>query len=156
MQLNGCTSKGWNVDTTETVVKRDIWIAAPIEQVWQAVTNAETIMKWWGDTWVIHTLKVGGAVEFGRPGDMIQATIAVLDPPRQFSIHWPPQPGYQATNAYTIFDLAEANGGTHITVTETGYEALSGEERQKRLERTGEGYTKVLANLKALVEEMKE
>jgi hypothetical protein len=99
---------------------------------------------------------VGGGIEFGRPGDMIHATIAVLDPPRQFSIHWPPQPNYQAANAYTIFDLADENGGTRITVTETGYEALSGAERQERLNRTGQGYTMVLANLKAYVEGIKE
>jgi hypothetical protein len=78
----------------------------------------------------------------------------VLNPPRQFSIHWPPQPNYQATNAYTIFDLAEENGGTRITVTETGYEALSGEARQQRMERSGQGYTMVMANLKAYVERL--
>ena len=140
------------MNAAETVVKRDIWIAAPRERVWQAVTNAEMIMKWWGDTWIINALKVGGGIEFGRPGDMIHATIAVLDPPRQFSIHWPWQEQYQAENAYTIFDLAEENNGTRVTVTETGYEALSGEERQERLNRTGQGYTTVLANLKAYVD----
>jgi uncharacterized protein YndB with AHSA1/START domain len=142
------------MDIAESVVKRDIWIAAPREQVWQAITKAETIMKWWGDTWIINALQVGGGIEFGRPGDMIHATIAVLDPPRQFSIHWPPQPNYQAENAYTIFDLAEENNGTRITVTETGYEALSGEARQQRMERSGQGYTMVMANLKAYVERL--
>ncbi|MEO8611095.1 MAG: SRPBCC domain-containing protein [Chloroflexota bacterium] len=140
------------MDAEETVVKRDIWIAAPRERVWGAITNAETIMQWWGDTWIIPKLEVGGGIKFGRPGSMIQATIAVLDPPRQFSIHWPPQPNYQAENAYTIFDLAEENGGTRVTVSETGYEALSGAERQERLNRTGSGYTMVLANLKSYVE----
>jgi uncharacterized protein YndB with AHSA1/START domain len=144
--------KDQGMDSSETVVKRDIWIAAPRERVWGAITNAETIMKWWGDTWIIDTLEVGGKVEFGQPGDMIHATIAVLDPPRQFSIHWPPQPHYQAENAYTIFDLAEENNGTRLTVTETGYEALSGSERQERMNRTGSGYTMVLANLKSYVE----
>lgn len=140
------------MSTADTTVTRDIWINAPRERVWGAITNADTIMKWWGDTWVIHRLEVGGLIEFGRPGDMLNATIAVLDPPRQFSIHWPSQPNYQAANAYTIFDLAEENGGTRITVTETGYEALSGAERQERMDSTGSGYTKVLANLKAYVE----
>jgi uncharacterized protein YndB with AHSA1/START domain len=140
------------MNAAEPVVRRDIWIAAPIERVWGAVTNAEQIMKWWGDTWIIHTLKVGGTIEFGRTGDMLQATIAVLDPPRQFSIHWPSQPNYQAENAYTIFDLAEENGGTLLTVTETGYEALSSAERQERMDRTGQGYTAVLANLKVYLE----
>ena len=143
------------MNAAETVVKRDIWIAAPRERVWQAVTNAEMIMKWWGDTWIINALKVGGGIEFGRPGDMIHATIAALDPPRQFSIHWPPPPNYQATNAYTIFDLTDENNGTRVTVTETGYEALSGEERQERLNCTGQGYNTVLANLKAYVEGLK-
>ncbi|MBZ0288535.1 MAG: SRPBCC domain-containing protein [Anaerolineae bacterium] len=140
------------MDTAEPVVRRDIWIAAPVERVWGAVTNPEQIMKWWGDIWIIHVLEVGGIIEFGRPGDMIHATIAALDPPRRFSIHWPSQPNYPAENAYTIFDLAEANGGTLLTVTETGYEALSGAERQERMDRTGRGYTTVLANLKAYLE----
>jgi uncharacterized protein YndB with AHSA1/START domain len=140
------------MSTGDTTVTRDIWINAPRELVWGAITNADTIMKWWGDTWIIHRLEVGGKIEFGQPGDMLNATIAVLDPPRQFSIHWPSQPNYQADNAYTIFDLAEENGGTRITVTETGYETLSGAERQERMDRTGNGYTMVLANLKAYIE----
>ena len=140
------------MDSRGVVVKTDIWIDAPPERVWQAITNHDQIMKWWGDTWIIPELKVGGGVEFGRPGDMIHATIAVLDPPHQFSIHWPSLPDHPSDNVYTIYDLKPENGGTLLIVTETGYESLLEDERQQRMERTKLGYIKVLENLKAYIE----
>jgi uncharacterized protein YndB with AHSA1/START domain len=134
------------------VVERTIWIGVPRERVWQAITNSEQLQQWWGDYWEITALQVGATVKFGEPDDFMLASIQVLDAPRQFTILWPPQPQYHSIEMTTTFMLEEENGGTRVTVTETGFEALPDDIRQQRIDKTGEGYSTVLASLKALLE----
>jgi len=52
----------------------------------------------------------------------------------------------------TTYRLEEENGGTRVTVTETGFEALPDDIRQKRFDSTAQGYETVLADLKVYVE----
>ncbi|MCI0712777.1 MAG: SRPBCC domain-containing protein [Chloroflexi bacterium] len=136
-------------------VKRTIWINAPRERVWQAITDANQIMKWWGggDHWEIDELKVGGTIKFGDPADLMLATIAVLDPPREFRLRWPPQEQYHNLEMFTTYVLETENGGTRVTVSETGFEGLPADVRQKRYESTMSGYESVLAGLKKYIEE---
>jgi uncharacterized protein YndB with AHSA1/START domain len=134
------------------VVERTIWIGVPRERVWQAITNSEQLQQWWGDYWEITALQVGATVKFGEPDDFMLASIQVLDAPRQFTILWPPQPQYHSIEMTTTFMLEEENGGTRVTVTETGFEALPDDIRQQRIDKTGEDYSTVLASLKALLE----
>lgn len=133
-------------------VEKDIWIDAPIARVWQAVTSDVELMKWWGDTWEIPRLELGAELKFGEPGEMMSANIERLDPPREFVIRWPPQEAYHNIEMLTIFELEEENGGTRLKVTETGFEALAEDIRQKRYESTAKGYETVLGSLKAFVE----
>jgi uncharacterized protein YndB with AHSA1/START domain len=133
-------------------VERSIWIDAPRERVWQAITTSEQIRQWWGDYWEISSLQVGATVKFGDAADPMLATVAVAEAPREFSIQWPPQEQYHHIEIFTTFLLAEENGGTRVTVTETGFEALPEDIRQKRYDSTAQGYETVLADLKAFVE----
>ena len=135
-------------------VERRIWIDAPRERVWQAITTAEEIRQWWGgdDHWEFSALEIGGVIKFGDPADLMIATIAVLDPPHEFRIEWPPQEQYHSIPIYTTYVLIEENGGTGVTVSETGFEALPDDIRQKRFDSTAQGYETVLAGLKAFVE----
>lgn len=134
-------------------VERSIWINAPIQRVWEAITQVEQLRQWWGgDYWEISALEVGATIKFGDPNDLMLAEVAVAEPPHQFSIHWPPQPQYHQLNMVTHYMLSEENGGTRVTVTETGYEALPDDIRQQRYDSSTKGYTTVLASLKTYVE----
>lgn len=138
-------------------VERSIWINASRERVWRAITETEQIRQWWGnDYWNIATLEVGATVEFGEADNPMYATIAVLDPPREFSLQWPPQPQYHSIDVYTTFHLEEENGGTRVTVIETGFEALPESIRQERFESTLRGYETVLTDLKTHVERQRQ
>lgn len=134
-------------------VERSIWIKAPRERVWQAITTTEGLRQWWGhDYWEIEALEVGGIVKFGDPADLMTATIDVLDPPRKFSMQWPPKEQYYSIASTTTYVLEEENGGTRVTVTETGLDALPDDIRQERFDKTVQGYDTVLASLKEYVE----
>jgi uncharacterized protein YndB with AHSA1/START domain len=136
----------------EGKVERSIWINAPRERVWRAITDASQIMKWWEDYWSIPDLTVGATILFGAEDDSMTATIAVLDPPREFVMEWPPQEGYHNVAMTIRYVLLDEKGGTRITVTEEGFEALPDDIRQQRIDSTGQGYTTVLGNLKTYLE----
>lgn len=134
-------------------VERTIWINAPRERVWKAITTPEQINHWWGgDHWEFSALEVGGIVKFGDPDDLMTARIETLEPPHRFTIQWPPQEQYHSIIMYTLYLLTEENGGTRVTVRETGFEALPDDVRQKRFDSTSQGYATVLAGLKEYVE----
>jgi len=138
----------------KSIIEHNIWINAPRDQVWRAITESEQIQKWWDDYWDIPVLQVGGTIKFGTQDDPMFATIAVLDMPREFVIQWPPQPQYHSISMQTRYLLEEENGGTRVTVSETGFEGLPDDIRQKPLDSTAKGYITVMENLKAYLEGM--
>jgi uncharacterized protein (TIGR02246 family) len=138
-------------------VERTIWIAAPRERAWRAVTEPEQLNRWYATYyhWHIPALQVGATVKFYNKDDetdMQLATIEVVDPPRQFTLRWQPDREYPAMTLVTTFRLKEENGGTSVTISESGYEAMPAEARQRWLEAVGQGYSMSVENLKAHVE----
>lgn len=133
-------------------VVRTIWINAPEERVWQAVTNAEQLSRWYapGSPWEIPELKEGATLYFhhspnehhsGTEVVTMAATIETLDPPRRFAMRWVDEP-----TMLTSFILASENGGTRVTISETGYET------KEQAFQTEEGYAMSLENLQAHIE----
>jgi uncharacterized protein YndB with AHSA1/START domain len=141
-------------------VERSIWIDAPRERAWRAVTEVEHLDKWYATccNWEIPTLQLGTTVKFfhkekdsGAPDTLI-ATIDVLDPPRQFTLRWLPDKTNPALLLITSFLLEEEQGGTRVTIHESGYDAVPADERDDWMDATCTGYAGSLENLKALLE----
>jgi uncharacterized protein YndB with AHSA1/START domain len=136
-------------------VERTIWIATTRERAWQAVTDPVQLSKWYATNfkWEIPALEIGATVKFhNSETDIPVATIQVLDPPRQFSLRWEPDASFADVILITTILLTEENGGTRVTLIESGYEAVPENERQQWLDRSGEGYSMSVQNLKALLE----
>jgi uncharacterized protein YndB with AHSA1/START domain len=134
-------------------VERSIWIAAPRERVWQAVTEPAHLEQWYavGCPWEIPALEAGATVKFHNTStEILSASIEVVDPPCQLTLRWAPEP--DGTLIVTSFLLANENGGTRMTVTESGYDSMPEGERHKRADETGAGYAMSIENLKAYVE----
>lgn len=137
-------------------VERSIWINSTPERVWNAVTDPHQLSQWYATNyaWEIPVLAVGARVTFHNgPDDALNATIDTLDRPRQFSVRWDPiqEPPHKVT-LVTHFLITAENDGVRVTIRETGYEALSPDERRAWMEATGGGYSMSVENLKALVE----
>jgi uncharacterized protein YndB with AHSA1/START domain len=131
-------------------VERSIWIDASMQRAWRAVTEAEQLSKWYATNydWEIPKLAVGATVKFHNSDtEILLATIEVLDPPYEFVLRWHMEP-----EMITTFLLKEVNGGTQVTIHETGYELMSSEERDPWFEQAGAGYTMSMENLKAHLE----
>lgn len=127
-------------------LQRSVWINAPREKVWQAVTDPEKIAQWFAP----------GAA-FSQKGDRIcvqmgdreveVAVVETVDPPRQITTRHLPD-----RRLSTTYLLEEENGGTRFTVIESGLETLDAEARQKHLNQNGAGWELALANLRVVVE----
>jgi uncharacterized protein YndB with AHSA1/START domain len=134
-------------------VERSIWIAAPRERVWQAITDPQQLDKWYAThfKWEIPTLHVGAQVTFyNSDTDILHATIEVLDPLHEWRLRW--DPVEQGVVLVTTFLLEEENGGTRATITETGYGSLPEDQRRQWIDSIDSGYTMSMENLKAHVE----
>jgi uncharacterized protein YndB with AHSA1/START domain len=140
---------------TQVAIKHSVWIKTSPERAWQAVTQPKQLEQWYapGCPWEIPALKVGETVKFYNTDTDIQlATIEVVDPLRQFTLRWQPDPLYPATALVNAYWFEEQNGGTHVTITQAGYESLPNAIRQQRVAEDDGAYAAVVASLKAYLE----
>jgi uncharacterized protein YndB with AHSA1/START domain len=137
------------------MIKRDIWIAASRERTWSAITEPNHLEQWYapGCPWEIPSLEVGTIVKFYNTDTDIQfATIDIADHLHQLTLRWQIDPTDSTITLVNTFLLAEENGGTHITVTQTGYESLSDDIRQEQINQDMEAYSAIIQSLKSYLE----
>src|SRR5256885_7150623 len=65
-----------------------ITINAIPAQVFEALTNAERLVEWWGDD-VRVDAQIGGGDEATLPNRRLEATITTIEGPRKLSFAWP-------------------------------------------------------------------
>ena len=136
-------------------LEHQVWIAAPRERAWNAITQTEHIKQWWGaDGYAeITDLTPDAAIKFGTGDRMIFATIRLVNPPHEFVYEWPPHPRYFSVPFVTRYILDEENGGTRVTFSESGFEAWPDDEVcRARFDRISGEFRMVLENLKAYLE----
>lgn len=132
---------------TDLTVARSLWIDAPRERVWRAITDPDQIARWLLPPALGAQLvrDEGGALALSLgPMQMALAAFETLDPPRRAISR--SLPDGLLTTTYT---LAEERGGTLVTVTLSGFAALPPEARAERMLPAGAGWEKGLQNLSA-------
>ena len=137
-------------------VKSSIWIAAPRERVWRAVTEPEQIGRWFspGMQWHSTALEVGAKLFVVNPetgAEMYVQIIELVDPPHQIAMR--SEPELPETPRVITWTLDEENGGTRVTVTETGFDLMPENVRRQRMEQDAMGFDMLLENLKAHAED---
>ena len=137
-------------------IEREVVIDAPVNRVWQLVTEAEHLGRWFGDAGGEVDLRPGGAMElrwteYGSSRGRIEA----VEPPRLFAFRWAPfkDPGgadpTDGNSTRVEFTLSEEGQGTRLRVVESGFETLatSEEQRRKNLDGNTEGWQMELGEL---------
>lgn len=147
---------GYRRETAERfAVERSIWIAAPRERVWQAMTDPAQMEQWFspGTPWQLTALEVGGRLFAPDPAtgeERYTQTITVSEPPHRFALRTMPAPsGAVEVTSYT---LTEERGGTRLTVTNAGFQLLPAEARWSAMEQNAAGFGMMLQNVRAFVE----
>lgn len=147
---------GYRRETKEKLaVERSIWIKAPQEKVWHAITDPEQVEKWFspGTKWQGTGPKVGGRFYVLNPetgAEMYTQVIEVVDPPRRFVTRALAEAGN--VPAVSTWTLTEENGGTRLTLVYSGFELMPDDGRHDPMEQNAFGFGMMLANVKACIE----
>lgn len=126
----------------KVVIERSVIIAADREQVWRAITTPEYLEQWF-ESIRFERLAEGEALTFAWGG---KGSIAIVEPMERFGFRWQIAPPHPA-QTLVIFALEAAPGGTRISVTEQGFEALPEEVRAARLGENTRGWEHMLKSL---------
>ena len=105
-------------------IERAIVVAAAIEAVWAALTEAAQVASWFGDVAEID-LVPGGRARFGwsDSNSVVEAVIEVVERPHRFSYRWAVDsetPVEDGPSTLVEFTLEPQANGTRVTVVETG------------------------------------
>jgi uncharacterized protein YndB with AHSA1/START domain len=141
---------------TDDRIERDVIIEAPVERVWELITQAEHLGAWFGDAGADVDLRVGGELElrwdeYGASRGRIER----LEEPSAFSFRWAPfkDPGgaepADGNSTLVEFTLVAEGDGTRLTVVETGFASLdtSLEQRAENHRGNTEGWQLELGEL---------
>jgi uncharacterized protein YndB with AHSA1/START domain len=143
-------------------IDKTIDIAAPIDRVWQALTDHEEFGTWFRVK--LDQPFASGAASTGQmtvPGyEHIRwnATVERMEALSLFSYRWhpyalDPDVDYSAEPTTLVeFRLEPAGEGTRLTVSETGFEALPARRQPDALRMNERGWGAQMQNAKAYVE----
>jgi uncharacterized protein YndB with AHSA1/START domain len=136
-------------------IERTIWIDAPRERVWAAITDPAQVEQWFSPGTKWETVGEGPGMrlfvrnkETGE--EMYTQVTEVFDPPHRLvsvSVATPPDTPHE-----TSWVLEEENGGTRLTMTYSGFEGMSEDQRATFMTNAGMGFTLMLGNIKACIE----
>ena len=117
-------------------IEREIVIAAPVERVWQIITEAPHIAGWFSETAEVD-LRVGGRLVLGwKEHGTYLATVERLEPPAVFAFRGAYQPDTEpapGNSTVVEFTLTPEGDRTRLRVMESGFSTLdmSTEEQDK-------------------------
>lgn len=151
--------------TTPTKVYR-IHIKAPVQKVWDAITQPEWSVKYGYMAPVSYDLSPGGAYKalpsedmlaYGAPdGPIIEGEVLECEPPhllrQSYKMLWDNEAAVEPTTTVT-WNLCESEGVTILTVTHEGAQSprhLALVDAQ--IEGVGGGWSEILSDLKSLLE----
>ena len=134
---------------------------APVARVWQALTDHEEFGAWFGvkleGPFVPGQITSGRITYPGHEGLLWRALVERMEPERLFSFLWYPfeeDPGKNFTtgpSTLVMFQLEPTNGGTRLTITESGFAALNDPRALETLRRNQEGWEILAGHITAHV-----
>jgi uncharacterized protein YndB with AHSA1/START domain len=142
-------------------IEKTIVLKATRERVWRAISDSARFGGWFGVE--IDGPFVAGKEAVGRiaptmvdpevarlqepyRGMPFRVVVERIEPMNLFSFRWRPgavDPAYDYSNepmTLVTFELAEAEGGTLLTITESGFEQLPPDRRAKAREGNDAGW----------------
>ena len=135
--------------TKVPMTKTGMLIRKPVAEVFEAFVNPGITTKFW-------FTKSSGRLEAGKQvhwdwemyGISVPVTAKVIDPSTRIVIEWP---GYRNPTTVEWIFASQKDGTTFVSITEAGFTG-NGDELVKQVTDSTQGFTLVLAGLKALLE----
>ncbi|MDQ2936925.1 MAG: SRPBCC family protein [Acidobacteriota bacterium] len=139
-------------------IEREILLKAPRSRVWRALSNAEEFGDWFGVALKGKTFIAGKRVQaqITHPGYehvVWDVLIERLEPERLLSWRWHPAAVERSVDyskeptTLVVFELKEVEGGTLLTVVESGFDSLPPSRRLNAFRMNSGGWDQQMQNL---------
>ncbi len=143
-------------------IRKSIEIKAPVERVWQALTDHKEFGEWFrvklDGPFIAGEVSTGHMTYPGYEHIEWKARIKEIDPPRLFSMTWHPyaiDPNVDyshETPTLVEFRLEPTADGTRLTVTESGFDRVPRHRMPEAMRMNEGGWEQQVKNIKAHVE----
>jgi len=143
-------------------IERQIDLKAPVERVWQALTDHRQFGEWFRvaleGPFVVGQVARGRITHKGYEHVVWQARVVAIERPSRFAFTWHPyavKPDVDYSNeepTLVEFRLAAIAQGTRLTITESGFDRIPAERRDEALRMNGSGWTQQIENIRAHVD----
>jgi uncharacterized protein YndB with AHSA1/START domain len=139
-------------------IERHIILKASPARVWQALTSPEEFSRWFGvdfegKRFVVGETVTGHVTNPGYEHLTMQIWIERMELPRLFSWRWHPA-AIDVNVDYSLepktlveFELTAVEGGTRLTVVESGLDRIPIERRARVLQLNTEGWAEQMVNI---------
>ena len=139
------------MNTSTDSIERKILLKAPLSRVWRALSNAEEFGDWFGVELKGKTFAPGQRVQ-GRvtyPGYehiVLDMVIERMEPEHLLSWRWHPYPADPSVDyskeptTLVEFKLEEVEGGTLLTVVESGFDNIPPSRRLEVFRMNSDGW----------------
>lgn len=143
-------------------IEKEIVLKAPVSRVWRAISDPAEFGAWFkvdmsGVKFEPGKPAQGKMTYPGFEGQPFEIVIDRMEPERLFSFKWHPygvDPNYDYSDepmTLIEFVLEEFEGGTKLTVTESGFDAIPLARRAEAFRMNSEGWAMQLRNIEAHV-----
>jgi uncharacterized protein YndB with AHSA1/START domain len=143
-------------------IQKQVLLRAPLARVWRAVSDSREFGSWFGVEFdgafspntqirgkIVPTKADSEVAKKQKPheGMAFELTLDRIEPPRLLSFRWHPfavEPGVEYTNepaTLVVFELAEQDGGTRLTITESGFDQIPLARRATAFAKNEQGWT---------------
>ncbi len=119
-------------------IERETVIDAPVDRVWQLITEAEHVGRWFGDAGAEIDLRPGGEMVIRWTGHgASRGRVVAVEPQTRFSYRWAPfkDPGgeepVEGNSTLVEFTLQPEGDGTRLRVVESGFSSLATSQEQR-------------------------
>ncbi|WP_280300343.1 SRPBCC domain-containing protein [Nocardia neocaledoniensis] len=130
-------------------IVRTVELAHPPAKVWAAITTAEGLASWFGNTAEID-LRPGGDMRMTwKEGFSADMRVERVEEPSVFGYTWPINglPDEDPRRTYVEFTLVPVGTGTRLTVVETGFAQLPEDLHKEAFEGNVGGWKSELGEL---------
>src|SRR5262245_31830395 len=139
-----------------TKIERSVWIRAPRARVWRAIADIREFAAWFqvkaeGEFSPKAEVRMTSTYP-GHEGHPFCLSVDAVEPETRLSWRWHPGAAHGNEPMTLVeFLLADEDGGTRVTVIESGFDRISLARRAKAFEENTEGWELQLAGLQKYV-----
>ena len=143
-------------------IEKKLLLRAPQARIWRALTDAREFGAWFGanldGSFAVGKLVRGKLTNPKYEHLVLELTVERMDPEALFSYRWHPyaiDPAVEYSKEPTTlveFRLEAAEGGTMLTVVESGFERIPVSRRAEAFRMNEKGWSSQLENIRRHVE----